>query len=112
MTEKRNIEKEPIRVEDVIRGLETTLEELYPVLMEQIDDMSTKQLRRAFKSTLTFIAQAKDETEVGGLGQKEQMYLGGLITLVEVSRQYYLHIIKQIQQENAAKAKGESNGEE
>ncbi len=91
--------KDKINPEDVVRGLETTLEELEPVLKDQIDGMSTKQLRRALDAAITFIAKAKDERDMGALGHQEQRFIGGLITLIESSRQYYLHIIGQIQKE-------------
>lgn len=97
-----------VKAEDVVKGLETTLEELVPALLEQIPDLSTKQLRRALTSVINFVGKAQDDTEIGAMRDAERRFLGGMVLLVESSRQYYVHILKQLQQE----AKEQENGKE
>lgn len=101
------------QVKNIVKGLETTLTELKPRLTEQVDGMTTKQLRRALKASINFITTKTDDTDVNALGESEKEFLGGIFAAVEARVHYSLHIISEIQREeiqkqnDAEKAKGE-----
>ena len=103
------------RVENIVKGLETTLTDLQPKLHDQVDGLSTKQLRRALKATINYITTKTDDTAAGSLSEAECEFLGGMFASVETGVQYSLHIISEIQraeiqkQNDAEKAEGESN---
>lgn len=98
--------------ENYIKGLEMTLNELQPKLDEQVDGLSTKQLRRALKATISYVTTRDDERDSGALKPEENEFIGGLFAAYETSVQYAIHIIGQLQkqqQDAEESAKGESN---
>lgn len=103
--------KPKISRQEVVKGLENTLESLQPELLKRVDDMSTKQLRRLLKAVVNFICTAQDDTDTGALGQLEQKTMGAMILAIETSRQYYLHILKELQEEQENAKKETEDGE-
>jgi len=103
------------QVHNIVKGLETTLTELQPKLHDQVDGLSTKQLRRALKATINYVTTKKDDTEATALAEAEKQFIGGMFAAVESGIQYSLHVISEIQREeiqkqnDAEKAQGESN---
>lgn len=101
------------QVKNIVKGLETTLTELKPRLHDQVDGLTTKQLRRALKASINYITTKADDTDAAALGEAEKEFLGGMFAAVETGVQYSLHIISEIQREeiqkqnDAEKAKGE-----
>ncbi len=96
--------------ENYIKGLELTLKELKPKLDDQVDGLSTKQLRRALKATISYVTTREDDRDAGALKPEENEFIGGLFAAYETSVQYAIHIIGQLQkqQQDAEKSdKGE-----
>lgn len=103
------------QVNNIVKGLETTLTELQPKLHEQVDGLSTKQLRRALKASINYITTKQDDTKAESLVEAEREFLGGMFAAIESGVQYSLHIISEIQRaeiqkkNDAEKAEGETN---
>lgn len=101
-------EMQKIQAEHIIEGLELSLQRLGPELLDQVDGMTQKQLRRALKSTIKYIYMKEDDTDLTAVSKREQKFIGGMISIVETGVQYSLHIISQLQKE---KMKKENNNE-
>jgi len=98
--------------QDMIKGLEMTLDDLRPRLYDTVDGLTTKQLRRSLKAAINFIATREDDTNIEALLEGEKMFIGSLFSLIETSANYRVHILAKIQKEVAETAKGEQDGEE
>jgi len=92
---------------NIVLGLERTLGELGPKLADQVDGLTTKQLRRALKATINYVATKTDQTDAAALKQEEQKFIGGMFALVESGVNYSLHILAELQKER--ESQGESN---
>ena len=101
--------KEQPTMEQVVQGLETTLGELGPALLGQVDGLTQKQLKRALKAVVNYIYRKEDDTQVSGISDREKRFLGGMFALVETGVQYSLHILSQLEKERQLSQKGESN---
>jgi len=103
------------QVDNIIRGLETTLTELQPKLYDQVDGLSTKQLRRALKASINYITAMEDDTKAESLVETERQFLGGMFAAIQSAKEYHLNIISKLSQEyidkqnDAEKAEGETN---
>ncbi len=97
--------------ENYIKGLEMTLNELQPKLDAQVDGLSTKQLRRALKATISYVTTREDDRDASALKPEENEFIGGLFAAIESGVQYSIHIIGEMQrqQQDAEKAQGENN---
>lgn len=110
---KLNLKDEDLEIteENVIRGIETTLQELPPRLFDNIDNMSTKQLRRALRGTINYLATKTDDTEMEALKPVEQQFIGSMHMLAEMSIQYSIHILREHYKEQAEKEQQEQENE-
>jgi|TARA_R110000851_G_scaffold105563_8_gene224029 hypothetical protein len=112
--------------ENYVKGLELTLKEFHPRINTQADGLSTKQLRRVFKSCVQFSSERVDNRDLKELERLETLdnnsveykklkneydTIGSFISMIEAGVQYTIHIVGQLQQEqnNVEKTKGEFN---
>ena len=112
MTNKQN-EEEHINsmADNIVLGLERTLEELGEELLGKVDGFSTKQLRKVLKAHINFTS-TKDHKYEHSPSYSEQdkervlKFLAGLDALHEASVQYAIYILGQVQKEQDEKSKG------
>lgn len=101
---------------DIVQGIERTLGQLGETLPNQVDGLSQKQLRRAFKAVISYIYKKEDYlTEAEALSDREKRFIGGMFSLVEAGTQYSMHIISELHQEHLKeqqKKKEEENDNE
>jgi len=95
-----------VETEHAIQGLEMSLEKLGSDMLDQVDGLTTKQLRKALKASIEYI-YSRQVTSVpeDSLSEREKKLLGGLAAIIDMGFVYQQHVLKQIQQE------GEKNGE-
>lgn len=87
------------KAEAYIKGLEMTLRELQERLHDQVDGLTTKQLRRALKASVNYITTRSDDTDAQALKKDEQEFIGGMFAAVETGVQYAIHVIGELQSE-------------
>ena len=98
-----------IEAEHAIQGLEMSLEKLGSEMVEQVDGLSSKQLRRALKASVEYIYKRKVETsKADSLTDREKKFIGGLAAIIDMGFVYQQHILKEIQEEQANQ-QGENN---
>jgi hypothetical protein len=89
--------------DNIVLGLERTLEDLGEKLPLEVDGMSAKQLRRAMKALIGYTATRADISDIKTLTERERKFLAGLMALQESSINYTIHILGQVQQAQDAK---------
>lgn len=95
-----------------IKGLEMTLGDLQPRLHDQIDGLSTKQLRRALKASVNYITTRTDDTDAKALPESEREFLGGMFAAIETSVQYAINVIGELQhKQQESVEKSDTKGE-
>lgn len=110
MSEQLTKEEVEQMSKDIVRGLERTLGDLGPKLVDQVDNLSTKQLRRALKASINFIYKADDKIDESALKQEELRFIGEMFALIETGKQYTLNIIAELQKEREERERqGEEN---
>lgn len=95
------------QVKNLVKGLETTLTELKSKLHDQVDGLTTKQLRRALKASINYITTKQDDTDATALVEEEKEFIGGMFAAIESGVQYSLHIISELQREAIQKQNDE-----
>jgi hypothetical protein len=98
--------------ENIVEGVERTLNELGTKLPDQIDAMSPKQLRRALKATVNYIYKKDPDVDLKTMAKREQDFLGGMFSLVEAGASYTMHILGELQREQDNKAREAAKGAE
>lgn len=97
-----------IEAEHAMQGLEMSLEKLGSEMLDEVDGLSTKQLRRALKASVEYIYKRKVETsKADSLSDREKRFMGSLGAIIDMGFVYQQHILKEIQQERALQ--GENN---
>ncbi len=98
--------------ENILEGVERTLQDLGSKLPEQVDAMSSKQLRRALKATINYIYKKDPDVDLKALAEREQKFLGSMFTLVEAGASYTMHILGELQREQDEKARAAEKEQE
>jgi len=89
-------------------GLETTLHKLGDTLPDNIDETSTKGLRRALKTLVEYMYTRQPTLDFNTVTKREARFIGDLITLHETATQYTIQTIAEIQKEQQTQE--ENNG--
>jgi hypothetical protein len=109
MSDEKKIDNLAERMYD---GLEKTVQDLQASLPLVVDELSSKQLRRALKAVISY---PEIETEnARSMSEKEQKFNAGLIALHQASVHLEIRVLGQLQQEHDRKIaeeaeKGEQN---
>lgn len=90
---------------DLMQGLEITITEMQDRLRDQVDGLSTKQLRRALLAHINY----PDTPEIDDLTLREQKFLSGLILLHQNRVPYEIQILADIQKEQEQLSKGDKD---
>lgn len=103
-----------VNMKDVIAGLKITLRETQGNLIQGIDDMSTKQLRRALEATVNILAYDESEADrdLTALSQTENKYLGNLVTLIKTNQAYHVYQVGEMQKERLTAENSDKESEE
>lgn len=89
-----------IEAEHAIQGLEMSLEKLGSEMLDEVDGLSTKQMRRALKASVEYIYKRKVETsKADSLSDREKRFMGSLAAIIDMGFVYQQHILKEIQEE-------------
>jgi len=94
----------------IVEGIERTLKTLGEQLPEQVDAMTSKQLRRALNATINYIYKKDPEVDLKALSEREQKFLGSMFSLVEAGASYTMHVLGELQQEYDKKQKENKDG--
>jgi hypothetical protein len=103
--DQKSEEKIDKLTENIVEGVERTLNELGTKLPNQIDAMSPKQLRRALKATVNYIYKKDPDVDLTSMAKREQDFLGGMFSLVEAGASYTMHILGELQRDQDNKAR-------
>lgn len=107
-TEEEKIDR---TVEDIFKGLELTVKELQSKLPDEVDAMSTKQLRRALKAVILY--PNVDDSVTGNMTPREQKFMASMLALHQAGVQLEIKVIGELQEEYDQKQKNkQTTGEE
>lgn len=87
--------------EHAMEGLEMQLGQLGPSMMEQVDGLTQKQLRRLLKSSIEYIYSRKVTTDEASLTEREKKFLGSLGALIEMGFSYQQYVFRQLEEETS-----------
>ena len=105
-----NIENKEELAENIYRGLEMTVEELQRTLPNDVDGLSTKQLRRALKAVIAYPMVPEDLASA--MSEREQRFSAGMLALRQAGVQLEIKAIGELQREYDLKQQEETKGEE
>ena len=90
-------------VDDIYTGLETTVYELQRTLPEEVDGLSTKQLRRALKNVIAY--PEIDTEDANKLTDREKRFNAAMMALRQAGVQLEIKAIGELQREHDLKQK-------
>lgn len=91
---------------NIYEGLERTVTELQSNLPDEVDAMTTKQLRRALKAVIGY--PDVDEAEVKKMAPREQKFTASMMALHQASVQLEIKVIGELQREHDRKQQQEN----
>ena len=94
---------------NIYKGLEFTVTDLQSKLPEEVDGLSTKQLRRALKAVILY-PEVPDEL-ADAMAEREKKFSASMLALHQASVQLEIRAIGQLQAEHDRKVAEAAKGE-
>ena len=82
--------------QNIMKGLELSVTQLQAKLDDQVDGLSTKELRRALKAVVNYPATP---TNLTAANKREQEVIAGLFSLHQMQVQLEIQVIGELQKE-------------